>query len=310
MRAAVVIALVLALVAPAAARNRAAIDVGSSSIKLLVVSAKGKVLADVKVGAGLGKHIGSDGTLPEKNRKRALKALEQLIDRAAEYGVKPKHIEVIATAAVRNAKNGRRFVEHDLIKGLGLKRARILSGHEEATLGLRGALKGWRGNPDGKLVVVDIGGGSHQVIEVGSTQVGSHQVAERVLEGDDLALADRRMKKAVPELPISRGRAETTLLIGGTAKFLHHYFRRDAMSRVDVEALRLKAVSTGAPVKHDVDGHRFSKREREMLGLQKNGGKNAASLAAKLTLVLRLMNLLDARTLHVTDTDARHALVE
>jgi hypothetical protein len=47
-----------------------------------------------------------------------------------------------------------------------------------------------------------------------------------------------------------------------------------------------------------------------MLGLQKNGGKNAASLAAKLTLVLRLMNLLDARTLHVTDTDARHALVE
>ena len=320
MRALLPVALIAALMTPAAAareKNRAVIDIGSSSIKMLVVDGQGKTIADVKIGAGLGKKIGSDRKLPQKNRDRAVTALRQLIERAAEYGIEPKQIDVFATAAVRNAANGKTFVKEVLRGELGLARARILSGEQEATLGFRGASRGWHGRKDAKLVVVDIGGGSHQVVvgrgaqieSAGSTQIGSHFVNEKILDRKDLAASDRRMAEAVNELPIGGARGESVLLIGGTAKFLRHFFKRDAVSRDDVAALRLQAVETGEPVKRDVEDQRFSAREREMLGLQKKGGKNAASLTAKLTLVLRLMDLLEARTIHLTDTDARHALV-
>src|SRR5688500_1157466 len=105
-RRAILPLLFLALLAtPAAAqkaqRHRAAIDMGSSSIKLLVVDASGRTVVAEKIGAALGKGIGPDRLRPRANRERAVAALQHFVTRAGRYGVPPNEIELIATAAVR-----------------------------------------------------------------------------------------------------------------------------------------------------------------------------------------------------------------
>jgi exopolyphosphatase/pppGpp-phosphohydrolase len=357
----VVLALVLLLAAArpglaqraprTATRNRAAIDMGSSGIKLLVTDPRGRTLADEKIGASLGKGIGRDRLLPKENRLRAVAALETLVARAARFGVAPGQIEVITTAAVRNANGrmtaaarrarkttGQRFLDGDVRRGLGLSRARILTGEEEALLGHQGALIGWQGPADTVFAVVDTGGGSHQVIvgtraaikAAGSTQIGSNQVAEQalvtaaggtldVVTPKDFAEADRRMAALVPSLPIDAAgaRGAVPVVTGGTAKFLGHYFRKDSVTRADIEALRAKvgALPTSARaalVKKDVTGKAFTRRTRQLLGLHAAGaagGEYGAKLPAKLTLLLRVMSLLEVTEIHLAQTDARHALV-
>lgn len=360
---ALAIALALAIGAPSAAeaggkgarRPRAAIDIGSSGIKLLVVNRRGRVVVDEKIGASLGKRIGPDRLVPRKNQERAEGALEVLVDRARKHGVKPKRIEVIATAAVRNANGkvtpaarqegkvtGRTFIDRTVRskkKGLGLARARVLSDQQEAELGYRGAIRGWTGAKKTRLVMIDTGGGSHQVVvgtgkrieAAGSTQIGSNFVAENVLvdaQGKqlevaspaDLAAADQRIGGFVTGLPInpSLTRDATLLATGGVSKFLYHHFGADTVTADQIRELReriaaVPATERGTIMKRDVNGRRLSRRVRRILGLHEQGaagGSYGQKLPAKLTLLLHLMKLSGSDTLFLSQTDARHVLVE
>src|SRR5262245_47729998 len=103
--------LALALAAGAAAaaeppRYLAAIDLGPSSVKLLIRDREGNVVVDQKISTGLGKDLDADRLLKGKNRRDTVRALRRLIARAAKppFRIAPGEIEVIATAAVRNAK--------------------------------------------------------------------------------------------------------------------------------------------------------------------------------------------------------------
>jgi exopolyphosphatase / guanosine-5'-triphosphate,3'-diphosphate pyrophosphatase len=350
------VALLLALVvsdlahAQRAGRYRAAIDMGSSSIKMVVTDSRGRVVRDVKVGASLGRGIGPDRLLPRANQERAVAGLKGFIAAARRYGIEPGEIDVITTAAVRNANGrvtraardqgkatGRQFIERQVRGDLGLVRARILTGRQEALLGYKGALAGIDAGSTARFVVVDTGGGSHQVIagtrsailEAGSTQIGSNYVAEKVLVDSrgrrldvlgprDLARADRRLARAVPSLPISSesARGGEPVAIGGVSKFLRAYFRKDQVSRQELEALHIEvgalpAARRLALVSRDASGKPFTRLERSMLGLAapKGEGDYGDKLPAKLTLLLRLMEILDEPTLRLSPTDARHALV-
>jgi exopolyphosphatase/pppGpp-phosphohydrolase len=333
-------------------RPRAAIDIGSSGIKLLVTDRKGRVVVDEKIGASLGKAIGADRLLPRKNQKRARRALERLVARAEAHGVPREKIEVVATAAVRNAdgfrdptarsagkSTGSAFMKRVVRgkQGLGLRRARILTDHEEAILGYQGVIRGRPVKNGERLLVIDTGGGSHQVVAgagkrilaAGSTQIGSNQVSEKVLidaagapldaaSPSDLAAADRRIAKLVTELPIGGGfgQGSTIIVTGGVSKFLYHHFRKSSVTRAELEALRQRvagvpASKRGRILKRDVTGARLSRREKELLGLHKQGssaGSYGRKLPAKLTLLLRLMTLAGGATLELSQTDARHLL--
>src|SRR5690242_6602424 len=128
----------------------AAIDLGSASAKLLVV--EGTTELDRRIGVSLGKGVGADGTIPKTNQARAIAALTHFITTA---GVPAQEIDLVATAAVRNAPNQGVLMRR--IHDLGLVRARVLSGGEEAALAYRGALIG---RPHGAYAVLDLGGGS------------------------------------------------------------------------------------------------------------------------------------------------------
>jgi exopolyphosphatase / guanosine-5'-triphosphate,3'-diphosphate pyrophosphatase len=87
---------------------------------------------------------------------------------------------VVATSAVRDAENGEAFLG-EIEWSYGFT-TRLLSGEEEADLTLRGV-----GEVDGGTVVIDIGGGSTELIERGervSTELGSVRLTERFLGSD------------------------------------------------------------------------------------------------------------------------------
>ncbi len=98
--------------------------------------------------------------------------------------------EVLATSAVRDAENGAELVDR-VGETTGLK-MRLISGKKEAELGFRGALSALAERPE-KVVVVDLGGGSAQLIlgdesgtieERVSLPLGTNRTTERFVRVD------------------------------------------------------------------------------------------------------------------------------
>jgi exopolyphosphatase/guanosine-5'-triphosphate,3'-diphosphate pyrophosphatase len=93
---------------------------------------------------------------------------------------------LVATSAVRDAENGEAFLgEVEWSYGFT---TRLLSGEEEAELTLRGV-----GGVDGETIVIDIGGGSTELIASSarvSTELGSVRLTERFLESDPPAASE------------------------------------------------------------------------------------------------------------------------
>jgi exopolyphosphatase/guanosine-5'-triphosphate,3'-diphosphate pyrophosphatase len=80
-----------------------------------------------------------------------------------------KQVEVVATAAVRDAENGSAFVS-DIARRTGFK-VRVLSGADEARLSALGVISGI---PDAFGVMGDLGGGSLELVEVAGGKLGRH----------------------------------------------------------------------------------------------------------------------------------------
>lgn len=147
--------------APLKPVRRAAIDIGTNSVRLLVadVAQHGSSVPQVAIvdraleitRLGQGFHAG--GLLSPEAASRTAAAVEQYVERARSLGaVRPV---VAGTYAVRAARN-----PELLLRRLRVP-VRILSGDEEAALGFRGAVHGLRGvAPTAAVLVVDIGGGS------------------------------------------------------------------------------------------------------------------------------------------------------
>lgn len=140
---------------------RAIIDIGSNTVRLVIYGGPPRapvVLHNEKVTARLGKAVAERGELSDKAQQAALAALTRyrlLLDLRAVPSV-----EVVATAAVRDAANGAAFLA--AVRELGFA-PRLLSGEEEAetsALGVIGAFPGARG------IVADLGGGSLELVDV------------------------------------------------------------------------------------------------------------------------------------------------
>ncbi len=112
-----------------------------------------------KVLAGLGREVQSTGLLAADAVERALAALRRF--RALCDVLHVKRLWVIATAACREAKNGRAFI--DAAARICRTKIDILSGQREAELSALGILSGIH-RPDG--LVGDLGGGSLELVDL------------------------------------------------------------------------------------------------------------------------------------------------
>jgi exopolyphosphatase / guanosine-5'-triphosphate,3'-diphosphate pyrophosphatase len=177
----------------------AAIDCGTNSIRLLV--------ADVTTGADgtpafrdvhremrivrLGQGVDASGVLAPEALERTRVALADYTAVLRRKGV--EKVRMVATSATRDAANREDFF--GMVRDtLGVD-AEVISGDEEARLSFVGAV-GDLDPADGPFVVVDVGGGSTELV-VGeltadgatvtaarSVDVGSVRITERCLHGD------------------------------------------------------------------------------------------------------------------------------
>lgn len=149
------------------------IDVGSNSVRLVIFDGAARSPAyffNEKVLCGLGRGLGETGLLNPEGRARGLLALDRFAALLKSFDVKSLH--TVATAAVRDAKDGNAFVSEVADRtGIILK---VASGEEEARLSAQGILLG---RPDADGLVCDIGGASMELAEVSNGKIGKCMTA-------------------------------------------------------------------------------------------------------------------------------------
>ncbi|MBH0201184.1 MAG: Ppx/GppA family phosphatase [Nitrospira sp.] len=172
----------------------AVIDIGTNSIHMVLAEilpdASFKILDRFKDMTRLGNGVFATKRLSDEAMSRALDVLKTLVTLAHNKGF--DRIIAVATSAVREAQNGGDFVSL-IMEQMGL-RVRVISGTEEARLIFLG-VKHSIALPDGPTLVVDIGGGSVELI------VGNR---EGLIHGKSLKLgAIRLAEQCLPKTPPS-----------------------------------------------------------------------------------------------------------
>ena len=202
------------------------VDVGSNTIHLLVGKVEGGAVLPVtgeKISARLGAGVEKTGRLDDERLALAAEAISLFAGIAALNGAPSP--ELLATSAVRDAQNGPELVER-VREGTGLS-MRLISGEKEAALGFRGALSAV--GREGPVLVVDLGGGSAQLIlgeapegpeKRVSLPLGTNRTTERFVEGDpptdeELGALREHVPQLLPDWDV--GEAEV-VAVGGSAR--------------------------------------------------------------------------------------------
>ena len=201
----------------------AVIDIGSNSVRLVVyehLSRSPTVIFNEKALCGLGRAVSSTGRLDADAVLSALASIERFAALIKQLRV--GRVDVLATAAVREAENGPEFISAvEEITGIALT---LLSGREEARLSALGIVAGIQ-NPDG--ISGDLGGGSLELIEVAGAEVGSgetHPLGGLTLEeasNKDRAKAQKIAARTLSSSKVlARGQLRPFYAIGGTWRSL------------------------------------------------------------------------------------------
>ena len=170
---------------------RGAVDVGTNTMRLLVVDDDGATITRELRMVRLGEGVDATGHLADAAIERAVAAFIDFRDRWRDLGLLDRHVVLGATSAVRDAADRDRFLDRVREAAPAIE-VRVLSGEEEAAGAFRGVAASL---PDAErpLVVLDVGGGSTELV-VGdvddrvvtsvSLQLGSVRLTERHLPSD------------------------------------------------------------------------------------------------------------------------------
>ena len=189
----------------------AAIDCGTNSTRLLVVDPTGQALTrEIRI-TRLGQGVDATGKLDPEAISRTVTALEEFRRTMDLFDV--ARARVVATSAARDASNSDEFLRA-ATEAIGVE-TELLSGAEEGRLAYTGAAAELP-EAEGDDVVVDIGGGSTELVmsgddgvEVASLKLGCVRLTERHLLHDP-PLEDEMV---AAELTIERelDRAQTSI---------------------------------------------------------------------------------------------------
>ena len=209
----------------------AVIDIGSNSGRVVVLEQDRaghlRLVTGTRAPLRLVRDVDEQQSLSEESMARTMEALRDFHAIAAGAGA--RRIVAVATAAMRDARNGPLFMDR-IRRELGI-RVEIIDGQEEGRYGFAGAV---RGLPVASGLLFDLGGGSMQVSHfsnrrldrVTSLPLGALRLSETFLTSDPpRAKQIRRLEKhvlkhlakaRVPKL----GRSEQLLGTGGTLRNL------------------------------------------------------------------------------------------
>jgi exopolyphosphatase/guanosine-5'-triphosphate,3'-diphosphate pyrophosphatase len=149
----------------------AVVDIGSNSTRLLIADVAAGRVTEVERQSRvtrLGRGVDLTEQLSAEAIEAACEAIADYVEICRESGVEA--VEAIATSAVRDASNGSAFVA-ELRERFALS-ARVLDGEEEARLTYVGAT--CERSPSEPTLVVDIGGGSTELIVGTGDEIAFH----------------------------------------------------------------------------------------------------------------------------------------
>lgn len=296
----------------------AAIDVGSNSIHMIIVEARGggyRVLDKEKEMVQLARGSLGGEPLTSEAISRGVSALEKMATIARRW--EASHILAVATSAVREAPNGHEFIEGaETASGI---RIHVISGEQEADLiyrAIRSAVD-FRG---GTALCVDIGGGSLELVVGTDSEVyfatshplGAIRLTERFFHSDpptpaEIGACRKHVRKTLRKTLYRIATLGFDFCIGssGTICTLAELAGRQTeeavasglrwLERVDLEALveRLAAISTAKRV--------------ETFGIDP---KRAETILSGGVLLLEVLLAVDRKRLRACTAALREGLVE
>jgi exopolyphosphatase/guanosine-5'-triphosphate,3'-diphosphate pyrophosphatase len=294
----------------------AVVDIGTNSTRLLVADVDRGALTEVERRTEvtrLGQGVDRDGVLSEEAIGRVLTAVGGYRRRIDLHGA--ERAVAVLTSAVRDAANGAQFAarvrdEHRLD-------ARVIDGDEEARLTFLGATSSRPADDPTPTVVIDIGGGSTELV-VGSarkvsfhvsTQVGVVRHSERHIRTDppratelDALAAEVRASFAAAVPVDMRGRPRAAIAVAGTPT---------SLAAIDLD---LECYSTDA-----VQGHVLTlgacqamlgrlaalpeAKRREIRGLHPD---RAPTIVAGTVMLIETLRLFGLHETEVSDQDILH----
>ncbi|TSD99783.1 Ppx/GppA family phosphatase [Skermania sp. ID1734] len=213
----------------------AAVDCGTNSIRLLIAdTAERGSLVDVRREmriVRLGQGVDATGAFVPEAIERTRVALHEYVDMMLDVGVQA--VRMVATSATRDASNREDFfamARAELGRVVPGAEAEVITGDEEARLSFAGAV-GELDPAEGPFVVVDLGGGSTELVlgdsdgvhAAFSANIGCVRLTERCLHSDpptedEIAAArefvSERLAEAFAHVPVSEAR--TWVGVAGT----------------------------------------------------------------------------------------------
>jgi exopolyphosphatase/guanosine-5'-triphosphate,3'-diphosphate pyrophosphatase len=211
--------------------RRACIDVGSNTTRLLVADCDSDGIAHIhqeRVFTHIGRDLLPDGTIAPETIAEVAGVVAAQVERARELG--SDQVRAVATAAIRRAANGAELAAA-VRDACGLE-VRILTWEQEARLAFVGAARAFGHAPDGQLGVVDVGGGSSELV-VGSVPdtiawsvsfaLGSGDLVRDYLQSDppspaELAAAFGKVQATLAKLQVPH--PAEAVAVGGSAASL------------------------------------------------------------------------------------------
>jgi exopolyphosphatase/guanosine-5'-triphosphate,3'-diphosphate pyrophosphatase len=251
----------------------ACIDIGSNTTRLLVAELDEHGLRELTTQRVFNRLRGFDGPIPPEKVSEVAACVASQVRMARESGA--SSVWAVATAAIRGAVNGEELCA--AVREASGIQVDVLSGEDEARLAFAGAVGTLPDAPAGSVAVVDVGGGSSEVV-VGtaaggvtwarSLRVGSGGLADRYLLGDpptgeELAAVRSRVSADFEDLaapPVSAayavGGGATSLrrligpvldrdTLGGAISVLCAAPAADVAAKFDLHVERVKVLPAG-----------------------------------------------------------------
>lgn len=206
----------------------AVIDIGATAIRMAVAeihdSGKVRMLDQLVQPVQLGKEAFETRRLSRKSIERVVTVLSQYQRVLLEYGIgRASDVRVVATSAVREASNRLAFADRVFtVTGLHVEPIDEAEVNRITYMGITPQLLSHAELANGKAMVLEVGGGSTEVLIVRSGNVlASHSFrlgSLRMLQAIDLARAGADRQRALLENHINRTLTQLSDFVRGDAQ--------------------------------------------------------------------------------------------
>jgi exopolyphosphatase/guanosine-5'-triphosphate,3'-diphosphate pyrophosphatase len=209
----------------------AAIDIGSNTTRILVAEPSDGQLTKVmeqRAYTRIGKAKDRKGRISKEKIEEVAEVVETQVKLARELGA--ESFRAVATAAIRDARNGKAVAE--AVAERAEIAVEIVSEHEEGRLAFIGATKSLGHPSDGRVAVVDVGGGSTEITigtiadgvdQVMSWPIGSGMLADELIEGDPPSASEvRKIRDRIEDVfaGVEIEKPEQAVAVGGSSTSL------------------------------------------------------------------------------------------